>query len=49
MKHRIPISALALLAILGFGCQPAVEQPEPSVLAEDVAAIRTIFATTRAP
>ncbi len=44
MKHRIPISALALLTILGFGCQPAVEQPEPSVLAEDVAAIRTIFA-----
>ncbi len=44
MKHRIPISALVLLAILGFGRQLAAEQPEPSVSAADVASIRAIFA-----
>jgi len=43
MKSYLPIAALILPALLVIGCQPAVEQPEPSVLAEDIVAIRTIF------
>jgi len=43
MKSHLPIAALILLALLMMGCQPAVDQPEPSVPAEDIAAIQTIF------
>jgi len=43
MKSHLPIAALILLALLMMGCQPAVDQPEPSVPAEDIAAIQAIF------